>query len=174
LSRSTTLGVGFALLALALLAGSASGSTTEAQAAVGRLSFLLGDWRGEGFDVLADGRRQAFQSFERVTSQLEGTALLIEVRHTEFQGLVVLTHDTDRSYRMRLVVVGGQEIPITATLVEERTFVWSPSPDKRYTIRVDRNGERWHEVGEATQDGGKTWRQIFEMTNLRQPEERTK
>lgn len=160
-----------ALLGLALLPAGA-GATSDAQTAIARLSFLVGDWRGEGFDVLASGARQSFRSFERVTSQLDGTALLIEVHHTEFQGLVVVTHESDRSYGLRLFVVGGQEIPVTATLLDERTFVWSPSSDKRYTIRVDVHGERWHEVGEATDDGGKTWRKIFEMSNQKQREDK--
>ena len=38
--------------------------------------------------------------------------------------------------------------------------------DLRFTIRLD--GDRWHEVGEVSVDGGETWYQMLEMTLERQ------
>ena len=35
--------------------------------------------------------------------------------------------------------------------------------DVRYVIRLDDKG-RWHETGEVSRDGGKQWRQFFEVT----------
>ena len=54
--------------------------------------------------------------------------------------------------------------------VQGETFVLqtnSPTQISRYTVRLNEKGQ-WHEVGESSRDGGKSWRRFFEMTLTRQ------
>lgn len=52
--------------------------------------------------------------------------------------------------------------------ISDTTFVWGfevEGGEVRYTITL--GGDTWHEVGEFSPDGGKTWLPTLEMTLMR-------
>lgn len=148
------------LLAGALRAEPPSSAQLEA---INRLDFLVGDWEGAGWVVTPDGKRETFSSTETIRKKLLGTALLIEGTHTGFEALAVVTFDTKaQQYRWRSFTSLGRGADVEARIVGAQTLQWFPSAHSRYTIKISDSG-KWEEIGEYSQDDGKTWTQFFEM-----------
>jgi hypothetical protein len=157
------------LIALLLLATSTfafAGSPDPAPApdpAMARLDFLVGEWKGEGWMMTREGKRETFASSEVIRRKLLDTALLVEGTHTGFEAMAVVTWDAKaQQYRWRSFTSRGAGADAQAKLVGERTLQWFPSESARYTIEISADGQ-WVEVGEYSRDGGKTWSQFFEM-----------
>lgn len=155
------------LAALALFLFSAvalaeSSSPNQAEA-MKKLDFLVGEWKGEGWIVTREGKRETFSSTEVIRKKLLDTALLIEGTHTGFEALAVVTYDAKaQQYRWRSFTSRGGGVDAEAKLTGERALQWYPSATARYTIRISDAGQ-WEEIGEYSRDEGKTWTQFFEM-----------
>ena len=131
--------------------------------AMAKLDFLVGEWKGEGWIVMRDGKRETFTSTEVIRKKLLDTALVVEGTHTGFEAMAVVTYDAKaQQYRWRSFTSRGAGVDAEAKLTGERTLQWFPSESARYTIEISATGE-WKEVGEYTRDGGQTWTQFFEM-----------
>ena len=131
--------------------------------AMARLDFLVGEWKGEGWMMTREGKRETFASTEIIRKKLLDTALLVEGTHTGFEAMAVVTWDAKaQQYRWRSFTSRGAGVDAEAKLVGERTLQWFPSESARYTIAISESGE-WTEVGEYSRDGGQTWSQFFEM-----------
>lgn len=151
--------------------------------AMKRLQSWAGQWRGSGWILTWPSRtRQEFTITETVQSKLGGTVLLVEGlgRGKDPQSgaevdthvtLAVLSYDEKaQTYRFRTHEATGRALDAVAKPIDgglEWGFRDETSGSTiRFTIHLD--GNRWHEVGEASRDG-KTWHKFLEMTLERQP-----
>ena len=170
-----------AVLLLTEGAGSSLGQAPTApaaqRAAMKKLDFLVGQWKGEGWMELAPGQRRTFKGTEVVQGKLDGLLLTIEGLHRGQVGdkkeevvvhnafALVSYDDKAKRYRFQAFTSRGNYEDAEAK-VSEGQFVWGMKVpqfgDVRYTTKLDKKG-RWFEVGEVSQDG-KAWRKFFEMT----------
>ena len=163
----------FAVALFAALPASAADAPDKAahQAAMAKLSFLVGEWEGGGMMAMGPGPRLPFTQTERIQFKHDGTLLLIEGQGKAPQtgavvhdALAVMTFDTaSQKYRFRSFAAVGRFVD-TEAAVEGNKMIWwmNAGPQKiRYTITVD-NGV-WREIGERSADGT-TWTAFFEMT----------
>ena len=164
-----------AVVGTVALAGTASTQSPSPSgeaglAAMEKIAFMAGEWKGEGWMRRGPGEPNRFTSNEMVETRLDGRVLLVEGLHrAEGSGEVVhnavalLSYDADTGgYRLQSHLLDGRSGDYPATL-EDGSFVWTmeaPSGHIRYTITVE--GDAWHEVGEFSADGD-TWRPFFQM-----------
>ena len=149
--------------------------------AMKKLGEWVGEWKGAGWAAAGLGERTEFTITESVQPKIQGSILLVEglgkgqsstgeevVVH---QALGVLSYDDPTGrYRFRTYDLRGGVIDTELRLVDGG-MEWGfrneeRKADLRFTIRLD--GDRWHEVGEVSVDGGETWYQMLEMTLERQ------
>jgi len=146
-------------------------------AAMRRLDWLVGDWRGEAWVQMGpQGGRATSRVTESAKWRLEGAGLLIEGHGTArlqeggpevtvHDALAVVTYDRE-SGRYRFTAFRGDGKPVDATAeVGERRLVWGFADPRgvtvRFTLQLTPEG-RWNEVGEASRDG-QTWFKFMEM-----------
>lgn len=131
-----------------------------------KLSFLVGQWEGEGWMMGRDGQRHSFIQTESVEFKLDSTAILIEglgmtdgeVIHN---AMAVLRFDRENSnYSFNSFLSTGLEGSFKAELIDDKLY-WFPNENMRYIIELDESGQ-WFEIGEINQNG--QWFQFFEMT----------
>jgi hypothetical protein len=150
--------------------------------AMKRLDNWAGNWRGSGWILTGPSRtRQEFTITETVQSKLGGRVLLVEglgrgkdpasgAEVDVHVTLAVLSYDEKAQvYRFRTHEAAGRALDAQAQPTDSG-LEWGFRDEAtgatiRFTIRLD--GNRWHEVGEATRDG-KTWHKFLEMTLERQ------
>jgi hypothetical protein len=169
----------FVLLLLCTFPSSllAQGSVSAQREAIKKFDFLVGQWKGSGWNEQAPGQRHTFSINETVQSKLGGLVLLIEgigkakmpgdeegpVMH---QALATLSYDEQaRRYRFISYTAEGRFGDNEARLIEgglEWGFQIPQGGRIRFTIKLTPQGE-WFEIGEFSQDG-KTWRRFLEMT----------
>lgn len=136
--------------------------------AMKQLDFLVGEWEGEGWHLIA-GKRETSKVNESVKRKAGGTVLAIEglgkgesgnVVHEAF---AVVTYDVaKKEFRFRSYLADGRTGDFVAT-VKDGTLTWSIPAQRpiRYTIKLDAEG-RWSEAGEIDM-GNERWTQFFEM-----------
>jgi hypothetical protein len=143
-----------------------------ARAAITRLEFMVGEWKGEAWQLRGADRVQT-QMVETVQRRLGGAVLLVEGRGTiavpgsedrvVHHALGVISFDpTSGAYTLRSYLATGQSGDFLLTLMDGGVS-WSrdvPGGKVRNTARFT-PGE-WHEVGEFSRDGT-TWTQIMEL-----------
>ena len=150
--------------------------------AMQRLDSWAGQWRGSGWILTWPSRtRQEFTITETVQSKLGGRVLLVEglgrgkdpatgAEVDTHVTLAVLSYDEKtQTYRFRTHEASGRALDAEAKPTDGG-LEWGFRDEAsgatiRFTIRLD--GNRWHEVGEASRDG-KTWHKFLEMTLERQ------
>jgi hypothetical protein len=147
------------------------------RAAMKKLDFLIGEWKGEGWMEFAPGQRRTFRGTEVVQRKLGGLLLTIEGLHRGKAGgkaeevvvhnaFAVVSYDGKaKRYRFQAHTARGGYEDAEAK-VSDGQLVWGMKVPQfgevRYTIKRDAKG-RWFEVGEVSQDGKKR-RKFFEMT----------
>jgi hypothetical protein len=140
-------------------------------AALNKLNFMVGHWRGSGWIIGAGGVRQNFDQTEKVTKKVQGTVLTVDGEGTDpadpsrvvDSALAVVNYnDTTQQYRWEAFSQGF--VTETAPVVGDHTFQWS-LVETGVTIRYSLTftSTTWHEIGEVTTDGGQTWHQNFQM-----------
>ena len=150
------------------------------RAAIERLRFMEGRWRGDAWMVRGAGERVQTSMVETVEAKLGGAVLLVEglgvlpaqgnqpVRAVH-NALAVISFDPQTGgYSLRSYIATGQWGDFTLTLIEGGVS-WSrqvPGGQIRNTAKIG-NGE-WNEIGEFSRDGV-TWSQIMEMRLRREP-----
>jgi len=167
--------------ALLLLLTWTTGSGQEAKGpavqkeAMKKLSFLVGQWKGESWTEFVPGKRQTSVGTETVESKLGGLLLTIEgvhrrkgdkeagnVVHNAFA--VVSYDDKAKRYRLQAYTDRGNYTETEAKVADgklEWGFRIPKFGEVRYTVTVSDKG-RWSEIGEVSTDG-KEWRKFFEM-----------
>jgi hypothetical protein len=146
--------------------------TPEQRAALDRLSFLDGEWRGTATINSPQGRQTLTQT-ERVGPMLGGSIRVIEGRgytadgSTAFNAMAIVSWDAQRgAYGFRSYAQGYQgDYPFELT---DTGFRWQvpagPGAAIQYVATVE--GNRWHEVGSYVRDGQPPM-PYFEMTLTR-------
>jgi hypothetical protein len=145
------------------------------RAAMKKLDFLVGQWKGEGWVEFGPGQKRTFQGTEVVDRKLDGLLLAVEGLHRGRVGdKEVVVHNAfalvsydDKAGRYRFQAFTGRgNYEDAEAKVSEGQLVWGMKVPQfgevRYTIKLDDKG-RWFETGEVSRDG-KTWQQFFEMT----------
>ncbi|MBK9175260.1 MAG: hypothetical protein IPM46_02755 [Flavobacteriales bacterium] len=147
------------------------GTDKENQAAVRKLAFIVGDWKGEGWMMGPDGQRHAFTQTETIRFKLDSTVIYIEGlgtsegRITHNAMAIISNNKRDGHYTFRSYLANGREGAFKAELLGDKLY-WYPKDDLRYIIHLNEKGQ-WYETGEMKR--GEQWFQFFEMTLDRQP-----
>ena len=164
-------------------AAPAQDAATLQREAMKKLDPWVGVWKGSGW--ILTGRNQPRQEFtitETIQSKLGGRVLLVEgvgrgkdaktgAEVDTHNTLAVLSYDEiAKTYRFRTHEAMGRALDVEGKPLDGGGLEWGFRDETRgatirFTIRLD--GNRWHEVGEATIDG-KTWHKFLEMTLERQ------
>jgi hypothetical protein len=173
--------LGVAALLLLLAATTGLGQDTKAvavqQEAMKKLSFLLGEWKGESWTEFVPGKRQTSTGTESVQSKLGGLLLVIEgVHRRKGEGKeagevvhgaygVISYDEKAKKYRFQAYTNRGGYTEAEAKVADgklEWGFKIPQFGDVRYTVTVTEKGQ-WLEIGEVSTDS-KQWRKFFEMT----------
>jgi hypothetical protein len=150
-------------------------------AAMQRLAFLVGEWRGPASMQMGPGAPVQVAQHELVTLAAGGTVLAIVGRGTISQGgtervvhdafATVWYDETAERYRMRAHLATGQTVDAEPR-VSRDTLVWGFQHPQaghiRYTVTLSPTGE-WHEIGERSADGDSGWTRFLEMRLQRVP-----
>lgn len=141
-----------------------------------KLSFLTGDWTGEGWIQMGRNKHHFSQS-ETVTQKVNNSVIVIdgqgidsETKQIIHQAFAVISFDKfQNEYLMRAFRADGNYIDAEAKVDENGSFVWGfthpQAGQMRYTISL-KDG-KWFETGEMSRDGN-NWFQFFEMTLTKQ------
>lgn len=167
-----------ALLTSLLGASSAAAQLPRAPAELDRLDFLLGEWEGGGWMEYAQGQRGEFKGTERVERRLGDRLVVLERSLTAWMGprrgdvpvheaLGVFSWDPRSSGFVFRIWTARGDGGTSPAEVEDGRITWGYEDPRqgtiRYTITLTPEGA-WHEVGDASRDGGETWHRFFEMT----------
>lgn len=170
------------LLALGLAAAPVIAADPPGQAnrdALKKLNFLAGKWKGDAVIQMGPDRKATITQTEDVQYRLSGAVLVIEGVGTgklpgqEKEGVVfnafaVVSYDAGKKeYAMKAYLADGKATDAWLK-PSDKGFEWGftnpeQKTDIRYAMTLTDKGE-WHEVGDASRDGGKTWNKFFEMT----------
>jgi len=148
----------------------AQDAAAERSEKMSHVKFLVGQWKGTGW-MLMDGKKEYFDQTENINAKLDGGVIIVEglgkVPQTDkviHNALAILTYDViKKQYRWTSTTTAGY-ISDVAPDVSHEKFVWmlnSRGGKIRYTITLDKGD--WLEIGEQSNDDGKTWTQNFEM-----------
>jgi hypothetical protein len=159
-------------LALVLVASCAYGAEE-----MGKLDFLIGEWKGEAWIQMGPGKRETVIQTEKVTPKAGGKVLLVEglgrkkledgtAGDVVHDAIAMISWDKARStYRFIGHVAQQESVDSPLDMTAPNTFVWgmdTPQGKVRFTIRLNEKGQ-WNEVGEFSRDGT-TWMKFMEMT----------
>ncbi len=144
------------------------------KAAMEKVSWLVGEWEGEGWRAGPDGAVKPFKVRETVTPKLGGLILLIEGRGSSegedgatiegHHAVGVFSYDAyARQYHFDAFVKEGYQTRATPE-IGENAFTWNhpagPGVEMRYTAQLTENGA-WLETGAYCR--GDDCRQTLEM-----------
>lgn len=142
------------------------------------LGWLEGEWKGTGWMEYGPGRRAEFEGTESVAYRMGGRVLVVEGSFTAWMGpeagdvpvhraLGVISWDRSDRYLFHTWTAAGASGNAHPMEVSDGQMVWTyDDPGRgraRYTITYTDAGA-WHEVGDASDDGGESWHRFFEMT----------
>lgn len=159
-----------ALLSGATAAQAQMPDPAVARAAMERLGFMVGTWRGDAWQMRGAERMQT-QMIETVQRRLDGAVLLVEGRGTMSDGgqervvhhaLGVIAPDGRGGYTLTSWIQTGQSGTFVLTHTDS-TVSWTrevPGGQVRNTARF--TADEWHEIGEFSRDGT-SWMQVMEM-----------
>jgi Protein of unknown function (DUF1579) len=178
MQRSLTWGAGTLLVVFCatLSPGQDANAPVAQRAAMAKLDFLKGEWKGESWTEFATGTRQKSQGTETVQSKLGGLLLTIEGVHRRVvdgevvhHAFAVISYDErEKRYRLQAFTERGGYTDAKA-MVTDGKFEWgfrlSATAEIRYTITLNDQGQ-WFEIGEISRDG-QGWSKVIEMTLTR-------
>ncbi|MEA5505043.1 hypothetical protein VB735_18410 [Halotia wernerae UHCC 0503] len=174
-----------AVVAAPVLSAAAQGPARDLEAqqrAMAAIAGLKGNWIGEGWRIMPDGKRITFIQTVAVTPKTGGLAFTIEGRSLERENpaakpgggsLGVISFD-DRAggYRLRSFS-RGELTDAPAELVRPGVFRWraeTPQSVLQFTVDVAKDGV-WVETGDRSTDGGQSWTKTYEVSLKREPRE---
>jgi hypothetical protein len=145
---------------------------------MGKLDWLVGEWKGEASARTGPGKPQSIVQTEKVTPRAGGKVLLVEgLGRTKLpdgtagdvvhDAIALISWDAEKkTYRFIGHVAQQESVDTTLDMTGPNTLVWgmaTPQGGKvRFTIRLTEKGE-WNEVGEFSPDGTK-WMKFLDMT----------
>jgi hypothetical protein len=138
-------------------------------AAMKKLDYMAGTWRGEGWIDFGRGK-MTFTGSETIQRKLDGVALLVEGAFVDAAGkpshttLAVMSYDpAAKKYRFSTWLATGTS-GVHDLTVNDNGWQWelaTPYGTMRYVMTLTDAGE-WLETGARSTDG-KEWKQFFEM-----------
>lgn len=143
------------------------------------LNFLVGKWQGKVKYEPGTNQYQEALWTAHVYYNVGGSILIIDEKGSEIDNkdnttvevLVVVYWDSAaREYPARLYwsSKSGAGSAEGKVIVQDNTFELQMNDGiNRFTVRLNEKGQ-WHEVGDVSDDGGKSWKRRFEMTLHRQ------
>lgn len=148
----------------------------ETRAAMKKLGFLVGKWKGRG-TMLVRANRDTFTQSSAIEYRLGGSVLIIEssmyqenmetgqAEQTQ-ASMTVITYDSDsRKYRLHVYQANGRHIAAEAVLDGPRKLTWTYEHHQdglvRYAATVT-NDHRFREIGEYSK-AGKGWVRVLEL-----------
>lgn len=147
----------------------------EAAEKMKALSFLVGEWEGEGSMRMGPGEPEKASVKESIKLKLSGLAILLEGRGTRkdaagkedvvHESLGIISWDGQaKKYVMHAVTARAGSI-MPDVQISDKKLVWSFKTPQgahiRYTITIGPDG-KWNEIGEFSPDGN-SWNKFFEM-----------
>jgi len=144
--------------------------------AMDKLSFLTGDWTGEGW-IQMGREKHHFSQRETVDQKVNNTVIVIdgqgidsETKQIIHQAFAIISFDkAQKKYLMRAFKADGNYLDAEAKVDEKGSFIWGfthpQAGQMRYTILL-KDG-KWMETGEMNRDGD-NWFQFFEMILTKQ------
>lgn len=153
------------------------GPSEKHVAAMKKLDFLIGKWKGIGWQMTPQGAKEDAMVEENIRPKLDGLVLMVEgvgKRTDPETGKEMIVHNAlglmsydpyGGGYKMQSHLSNGRSTTADAKFNDDGSFVWwfkTPQGTIRYTIKLN-SADQWHEIGEFSADG-ENWRQFFEMT----------
>lgn len=149
---------------------------TLQRAALQKLNWWVGEWRGEAWTSMGPARRDTTMMIETIKKNLDGMIVIIEglgrrklpqmqegeVVHHAFA--VVSFNEKKGTYRWQSWRIPGGIFNEVEPTISDRGFQWSmetPRGKMKYTAKLNEK-EQWEEIGEFSTDG-QTWRPFFGM-----------
>ena len=143
--------------------------------AMAPIKWMVGEWEGPASRNWAPGQTIRLTQREYVQEVSFGTAMFVEGRGTMpvqgsdrlvFNAAGLFSYDIAKGQYFLASTGGSGHVGVHEITVDGSTVTWylaEPNGARtRYIIRRTPEG-KWHETGEVTRDGGKTWTQNFEM-----------
>lgn len=151
--------------------------SAETRAAMDKIRFLEGNWKGSGWIRMGPQKHDFIQT-ESVKTHANGTVLTIDGLGRDaanpdmvvHQAFAVISYDQAADkYLMRAIRGDGNHVDADFVVNPDGSIAWEfehPMAGKvRYTIRNESGA--WVENGEASRDG-KTWMPFLEMRLVRE------
>ena len=143
------------------------------------MKWMLGEWEGPATLEYAPGQKLTLTQRETVTEGAFGTAMLVQGRGTMsmngadrlvFDAAGLLSYDLRSNRFFFASTAGTGGVGSHEITVDGSTVTWylddGSGNRTRYVIRHTAEGW-WHETGEVSHDGGKTYARNFEMLLVR-------
>jgi hypothetical protein len=168
------------LLFLCLLSSSGFSQNTESTqlTEMKKLSFLVGQWKGNGYFEYAPAQQRPFTETENVQMKLGGLMIIFEGsgQSKTANGEEVTVHsalglarydDQSKTFRWQAYRADRGTLSTIDTKAEvgNQSLQWGYQDahgQVRFSIKLDEKGE-WFEIGEISSDG-QAWRKFMEMT----------
>jgi hypothetical protein len=147
---------------------------SASRAAIAKLDFMVGTWRGEAWMQLGAGERVQTTMTETVERKLNGAVLQVEglgvvpatggtqarVVHNAF---AIISFDAQaNTYNMRSYLANGLAGDFVVTLIPGGVSWTREVPGGRVRNTARYTSTEWHEVGEFSRDGT-AWTQVMEI-----------
>jgi hypothetical protein len=141
-------------------------------------NFWEGQWQGEGSMQMGSGPARKSNVVETLQFKLDGTVMLIEgigkavdpqtnQSQVVHHAMAILSYDpATGQYNFHTYLKDGRSTPAVLKVIEENKYEWGfdvPNGKIKYLIAIDPAKKTWHEIGEFSNDNGKTWMKFFEM-----------
>jgi hypothetical protein len=143
-----------------------------------KLDMLVGSWKGTGWAITQSGRETSNIS-ETVQYKLGGQIAVVDglgmtkdpktgAERITHQAYGVFSYDkTSEKIRFRYYKAETGEEGETLVQIVDKGFTWGFDVNEtgskvKFTMRITEKGN-WHEIGEFSRDGGKTWMKFMEM-----------
>ncbi len=128
--------------------------------AMAKLSFLMGNWKGESNIYQADGNKRSTEVVENVHYELDGNLLILNVKSSAIALHTIINYDLKEKqyYYTPFTKNGGNKHK--GQFVDGRFIVWF-SDSRRLVFERTESG-LFHEYGENFKDG--KWSKYFEDT----------
>ncbi len=133
-------------------------------------STMLGTWEGEGWSMMGPDKRATFKQTEHIEAKADGNVIAVEgtgrdpkTGDVSFEAFA--TAAIDHSGKVLWTAYNSGNILNVELKTTDTSFQWHFDVEGgqiRYTSQVE--GDTWHETGEFSPDGGKTWVPTLEMT----------
>ena len=166
-----------------LLAGSPAGAQmpdgSASRAAMQKLDFMVGRWKGEAWMIRGTERVNTTMS-EVVERKLGGVAFLVEglgaipgqgteAPRVVHNALAIISFDPQtQGYVMRSYIANGQWSDFVLSTVEGGVSWTREVPGGRIRNTAKFGDGTWHEIGEFSRDGT-TWTQMMELNLKKEP-----